>query len=147
MQDLDQIKHHIPPSQTSYGASSASILEKSYSFARGLIVYNRPGAHFTNDFLPAIQIRWKLRLAEILLLAIRSKQIFAHATTAQLSCHVQNFCSDHCIRIEMRVKRYFHRIWIAMEKPLVKRGPASLHSCVHNKTKYMWYRWLCARQQ
>ena len=46
-----------------------------------------PGAHFTTkDFLPAIPIRWKLRL-----LAIRSQQIFAHATTAQLSCHVQNF--------------------------------------------------------
>ena len=50
-----------------------------------------PGARFTNDFLPAIQIRWKLRLAVIPLLAIRSQQIFAHATTAQLSCHVQNF--------------------------------------------------------
>ena len=51
----------------------------------------RSGALFTNDFLPAIQIRWKLRLAVIPLLAIRSQQIFAHATTAQLSCHVQNF--------------------------------------------------------
>ena len=50
-----------------------------------------PGARFTNGFLPAIQIRWKLRLAVIPLLAIRSRQIFAHATTAQLSCHVQNF--------------------------------------------------------
>ena len=35
------------------------------------------GAHFTNDFLLAIQIP---------LLAIRSQ----HATTAQLSCHIQN---------------------------------------------------------
>ena len=50
-----------------------------------------PGARFTNDFLPAIQIRWKLCLAVIPLLAIRLQQIFAHATTAQLSCHVQNF--------------------------------------------------------
>ena len=50
-----------------------------------------PGAHFTNVFLPTIQIRWKLRLAITPLLAIRSQQIFAHATTAQLSCHVQNF--------------------------------------------------------
>ena len=80
----------------------------------------RPGARFTNDFLPAIQTRWKLRLAVIPLLAIRSQQIFAHATTAQ-PC--TKFCSDHCISIEMRVKRNFHRIWIAMEKPLVKRGP------------------------
>ena len=52
---------------------------------------SRPGARFTNDFLPAIQIRWKFRLAVIPLLAIRSQQIFAHATTAQLSCQVQNF--------------------------------------------------------
>ena len=50
-----------------------------------------PGARFTNDFLPTIQIRWKHRLAVILLLAIRSKQIFVHATTAQVSCHVENF--------------------------------------------------------
>ena len=49
------------------------------------------GARFTNVFLPAIQVRWKLRLAITPLLAIRSQQIFAHATTAQLSCHVQNF--------------------------------------------------------
>ena len=33
------------------------------------------------------------------------------------------FCSDHCIWIEMRVKRNFHRIWISMEKPVVKQGP------------------------
>ena len=44
-----------------------------------------PGARFTNDLLPAIQIRWKLRLAVTLLLAIRSQQNFAHAWTAQLS--------------------------------------------------------------
>ena len=37
------------------------------------------GARFTNDFLPAIQIRWKLRLVITPLLAIRSQQIFAHA--------------------------------------------------------------------
>ena len=28
------------------------------------------------------------------------------------------FCSDHCINIEVRVRRNFHRIWIAMEKLL-----------------------------
>ena len=90
-------------------------------------------ARFTNVFLPAIQIRWKLRLAITPLLAIRSQQIFAHATTAQLSCHVQKFCSDHCIRIEVRVKRNFHRIWIAMEKPLVKR-PGS-HNALNKSGK------------
>ena len=42
-------------------------------------------------FLLAIQIRWKFRLVVIQLLAIRSQQVFAHATTAQLSWHVQKF--------------------------------------------------------
>ena len=38
------------------------------------------------------------------------------------------FCSDHCIRIEMRAKRGFHRILVAMGEPLVKRGPGPLVS-------------------
>ena len=50
-----------------------------------------PGAPFTNDFLPAIPIRWELRLAVIPLLVIRWQQTFAHVTTAQLLSHVQNF--------------------------------------------------------
>ena len=41
---------------------------------------------FHYRFLPAIQIQWKLCLAIILLLAIRSQKNFAHAM-----CHVQNF--------------------------------------------------------
>ena len=45
-----------------------------------------------------------------------------------------NFCSDHFIRIEMRVKRNCHRIWIAMEKPLVKLGPASIVI----KIRFIW---------
>ena len=44
-----------------------------------------------------------------------------HDSTAVVPC--TKFCSDHCIRIEIRVKRNFHLIWIAIEKSLVKRGP------------------------
>ena len=44
-----------------------------------------------------------------------------HDCTAVMPC--TKFCSDHCIRIEVRVKRNFHRIWIAMEKLSVKRVP------------------------
>ena len=52
-----------------------------------------------------------------------------HDSTAVVPC--TKFCSDHCIRIEVRVKRNFHRIWIAMEKPSVKRAPAWLRmACV-----------------
>ena len=43
-----------------------------------------------------------------------------HDSTAVVPC--TKFCSDHYIRIEVRVKRNFHRIWIAIEKPLVKRA-------------------------
>ena len=42
-------------------------------------------------------------------------------STAFVPC--AKFCSDHCIEIEVRVKRNFHGIWIAMEKTLVKRDP------------------------
>ena len=49
------------------------------------------GAHVINVILLAIQVRWKLCLAVIQLLPVRSQQIFAHAMTAQLSWHVQNF--------------------------------------------------------
>ena len=52
---------------------------------------HEPEARFSNYSLPAVQIRWEVRLIVVPLLAIRSQQIFAHATTAQLSCHVQNF--------------------------------------------------------
>ena len=44
-----------------------------------------------------------------------------HDSTAVVPC--TKFCSDRCVRIVVTVKRNFHRIWITMEKPLVKRGP------------------------
>ena len=44
-----------------------------------------------------------------------------HDSTAVVPC--TKFCSDHYIRIKVSVKRNFHRIWIAMEKPLMKRAP------------------------
>ena len=49
------------------------------------------GAHFTFHFLFAFHIRWTLNLAVIQMLIIRSQQISVLATTAKLSCYVQNF--------------------------------------------------------
>ena len=44
------------------------------------------------DFLLVFQIQWKLNFAAIQLFAVRSQEnYFAHAMTAQLSCHVQNY--------------------------------------------------------
>ena len=72
--------------------------------------------------LPAIQIRWKLRLAITPLLAIKSQQIFAHATTAQLPCHVQNFV----VITVLELRWEWNEISIEFElrwKKLVKRAP------------------------
>ena len=52
---------------------------------------------------------------------IATKFCTCHDSTAVVPC--TQFCSNHCIRIEVRVKRNFHLIWIAMEKWLVKRAP------------------------
>ena len=77
-------------------------------------------ACFTNDYLPAIQMRWKSRLVVIPLLAIRSQQIFAHATTAQLSCHLQNFVAITVLKLRWE----WNEISIEFDGKLVyKTGP------------------------
>ena len=48
-------------------------------------VESRSWAHFTNDVLVVIPIRWELHRDVITLLGIISQQIFAHATTADPS--------------------------------------------------------------
>ena len=67
------------------------------------------------------------QFAVIPLLGIRSQLTFAHATTAQLSCHVQNFVAITFLESGLIVKQNFHRIWIAMEKLLVKQGPGDIY--------------------
>ena len=47
--------------------------------------------HCTGELSLLIQIKWKVYFAVIIFLNIRSLPIFLHATTTQLSCHVQNF--------------------------------------------------------
>ena len=83
----------------------------------------KPGVGFTNDFLRRNSNSMETSPCN----SIAGHQIVtmcAHSRTAQLSCTVQNLC-DHCIRIEVRVRKNFHRIGIAIEKPLVKRGQRS----------------------
>ena len=76
----------------------SSILESYWtrvSFLHNTL--NRPGhsllvrVHFTNNFSTVIQIRWKIGFSVTPLLGIISLQNFAHATTATMSCHEQNF--------------------------------------------------------
>ena len=101
------------------------------------------GTHFTNDFSITIQIRWKFHLALIQLLVIISRQNLAHATAAQLSCHVPKYCSDHYIIIWMRAKWNFHHIWIVMEKLLVKWAPDPYPQCNEH---FLLVKLSCCRQ-
>ena len=85
---------------------------------------NRPGARFTNDFFArnSNSMETSRCCNSVAGHQIATNFCTCHDSTAVVPC--TKFCSDHCIRIEMRVKRNFlHRIWIAMEKPLLKRGP------------------------
>ena len=50
-----------------------------------------PGIHVTNTLFITIQIQWKIWITVIPFLAMISPQMFAHAMTTLLSCHVQNF--------------------------------------------------------
>ena len=56
---------------------------------------------------------------------IATKFCTCHDSTAVVPC--TKFCSDHCIRIEMTVKRNFHRIWIVMETRLVYQSHTSFN--------------------
>ena len=47
--------------------------------------------HFMNDFSITMQIRWKFGFSVIPLYGIILLLNFAYASTAQLTCHVQNF--------------------------------------------------------
>ena len=63
--------------------------------------YTKHGAHFTNDFPLTIQI---IRQHINLFLIMKSRQNFAHATTAQLSWHVQNFTTVTPVKSELEQK-------------------------------------------
>ena len=89
-----------------------------------------PGPVSLTIFFPAIQIRWKLRLAVIPLLAIRSKQIFAHARTAQLSCHIQNFAASTALetgKSETKLPSNLN----CDGKPVSETGPSSYLCIIH----------------
>ena len=87
------------------------------------------GTRFTNDFWPEIQSKWNLCLALFPLLAIRSQQFCPrHDSTAVVP--YTEFCSDHYVRIEVKVKRNFHRIRTAMEKNASEMGPCTHLVCI-----------------
>ena len=79
-------------------------------------------------FLPAVWVRWKFRLAVIPLLAIRSQQVFAHATAAQLSCHVRNFVAITVFEPRWERSEVSIEFELRWGEPLVKRDPGPLVS-------------------
>ena len=85
-----------------------------------------PGARFTNDFFArnSNSMENSPYCNSIADHQIATNFCTRHDSTDVVPC--TKFCSDHCIRIDMKVKRNIHRISIAMEKLLVKWGPALL---------------------
>ena len=108
---------------------------------------NGPGTHFTNNFFITIQMRWKFHFTLIQIFMKWSLQNFSHDTTAVLSWHVQNFLWYHNNWIT--TKWNFHRIWIVIEKSLMKCVPESrltIHwhwqwHAIHGTTvgRTLWY--------
>ena len=52
---------------------------------------------------------------------IATKFFKSHDSTA-----CTKFCSDRCVRIEVKAKGTFHRIWIVMKKNVSETGPREL---------------------
>ena len=93
---------------------------------QSLLVKDGPGARFTNSFFARNSNSMETSPC---CNPVADQQIATNFCTCHDSTAVvpyAKFCGDHCIRIEMRVKQNFHRIWIAMKKPLVKRAPGTL---------------------
>ena len=62
-----------------------------YPIVSFIVVNGEPEAHLTNEFSKKIQTPLKINFVVIPFHTIKSIQIFAHATTAMLLWHVQNF--------------------------------------------------------
>ena len=87
-----------------------------------------PGGHVTHFFkvlFLKIQIWCEICIAVIQLLVIRSQQIFAHAMTAQLSCHEQNFVAITLLESGWEQKWNFYQMSNCNGKPLVKSAPGT----------------------
>ena len=59
--------------------------------------------------------------------------IFAHGMRAMLSCRVQKFCSNHYIRMLVKINWNFNQIWIVTEKSLLKWIPKLLLPFVRSR--------------
>ena len=101
-------------------------------------------AHCINVFSMEIEIQWLFCFNVIPFLTLIPLQIIAHDTTAQLSCHVQNFavCSDQFFRIWMWTKWNFHHIWNRMKLNVSEIGPC-VTGCVWLAHYTCFVHWYC----
>ena len=82
-----------------------------------------PGACFIEDFSIVIHIWWKICLAVVLFVVIRSLQNFAHAMTAVLSWHVQNFVAITLLVFEWNQNEIFIKFELKHKNSSVKWTP------------------------
>ena len=114
-----------------YATRGTTIKNIMYMYA-----YISFGAHFTKDFLFATQIRWKFRLNVIR--SDRNKYLYMPRQRNR-GVPWKKKWSDDFVSIEERAKRICPRIWIAMEKPLVKWAPGQLS--VVDLSYITWWRY------
>ena len=84
-------------------------------------------AHHTNDFPCRIQILWKFHFVIILLLAVILLPNFAHASTAQLPWHVQNFATVIISKFEWELCKLFKE----KKNLLAKQTPDHCRCVIH----------------
>ena len=101
------------------------------------IVNWTPGTRFTNGFSIAIQIRWKFcfTLTSIFNTVIATKFCTWHDNCAVVAC--AKCCCDLMASNRTTARRSFHRIWIAGNKPLVKRAPGNKLQWNFNRKSYI----------
>ena len=91
----------------------------------------RRESNFADNFFIIIQTRWQFQFAVIPFVINISLQTFAHAMTAQLSCHVQNFAAICPSKLE----------WQQNKMGIFMHMPGRSHDLLTFKRSILTYIW------
>ena len=69
---------------------SYSVLAPRLEFSRRQMLIKATPSNFTEDFGSVIQFRWRITFSAIPFMILNALQLFAHAPTAKLLCHLQS---------------------------------------------------------